>query len=169
MSDLQTGDGAYCGAEAGRAVSDLARVWAALTRAKWTAEHSPRWRERRAAAKESVAAAAQLADVEGRWETYVAPEVARLEAAIRTSGHEVEGLVASQEREAARWRRLATRGHSARHAADQFAYGLAVYREALEGEEGHAPRPRRRLLRPARSVTLVHHQPTAGREFGPDL
>ena len=84
LSDLQAGDGAYSGTEAGRAVSDLARARAALTRAKWAAEHSPRWRERRAAAKESAAVAAQLADAEGRWQAYVAPEVARLEAAIYT-------------------------------------------------------------------------------------
>ena len=44
LSDLQAGHGAYSGTEAGRAVSDLACGRAALTRAKWTAEHSPRWR-----------------------------------------------------------------------------------------------------------------------------
>jgi len=169
LSDLHTGDGAYCGTEAGRAVSDLGRARALLTMSKWTAEQGRRWRERRAAAKESAAVAVQLADAEGRWETFVAPEVARLEAAIYTSRQEVEGLVASQEREAARWRHLAAQGHRARHAADQFTYGLAVYREGLEGEEGHTPRPGRRPLRPASSVALGHYQPPIGRELGPDL
>ena len=53
-----------------------------LTTANWAAGHSPRWRERRAAANESAAAAAQLADAEQRWGAYVCPEAARLEAAI---------------------------------------------------------------------------------------
>ena len=133
LLDLQTGKGAYSGTEVGRAVSDLALARAALTRATWAAEHSSRWRERRAAAKESATVAAQLADTEGRWKAYVAPEVARLEAAIDAARQGIERLVGSQEREAARWGRLAERGHIIGRAAGQFADGLAVYREALDG------------------------------------
>jgi hypothetical protein len=49
LSDLKVGRGAYSGTEAGRAVSDLARARGALTAATWAAEHSPRWRDGRAA------------------------------------------------------------------------------------------------------------------------
>ena len=169
LSDLQTAAGAYSGTEAGRAVSDLVCARAALTRGKWTAEHSPRWLERRAAAKQSAAASAQIADAEGRWEAHAAPEVARLEAAIHTARQNVEGLVGSQEREAARWSRLAEHGHAAGSAADRLAAGLAVYREALEGEKSHTPWQDPRPVRRAPSVAPVHHQPTLGRDFGPDL
>jgi hypothetical protein len=110
-------------------------------------------------------AATQFADAEARWKAYVAPEVARLEAAISAVRQDVERLVASQEREAARRGRLAGRGHSARRASERFAAGLAVYREALEGEEIQTRRRARRAVRPA----PVHDEPTAGRDFGPDI
>ncbi len=87
------------------------------------AEHSPRWRERRAAAKESAAAAAELADVEQRWQAYAAPEIARLEAAIYEARQDVEGLVSSQESEAARWWLMADRGHAAGRTVQRFAVG----------------------------------------------
>ena len=111
-----------------------------MTRAKWGAEHSPRWRERRAAAKETAAAAARVADAEGRWQAYAAPEMARLEAAIYEARQDVEGLVASQESEAARWWLLADRGHVAGRTAQRFAVGLAGYREVLDGEKSHTPK-----------------------------
>ena len=66
-------------------------------------EQGERWRERRAAAKESAAEAAHLSDAEGRWQAYVGPEEARLEDAIYQARRDVEGIVASQERPAARW------------------------------------------------------------------
>ncbi len=89
------------------------------------------------AAKDSATVAAQLADAEGRWEAYVTPVVARLEAAI-VAGHQgIERLVGSQEREAGRWGRLAERSHRAGRAAAQFADGLAVYREALDEGKSH--------------------------------
>ena len=97
LSDLHTGAGTYRGTEAGRAVSDLARARAAVDQAKWTAEHSPRWRERRAAAKESAAVAVQLADVELCWEAHVAPEAGRLAASIDADRKEVK-VGASQAR-----------------------------------------------------------------------
>ena len=86
------------------------------------AEHSPRWRERRAAAKESTAAAAELADVEQRWAN-AAPEIARLEAAIYEARQDVEGLVSTQESEAARWWLMADRGHTAGRTVQRFAVG----------------------------------------------
>lgn len=78
LSDLQAGSGSYRGTEAGRAASDLVVAREALAGVKWAAEHSPHRRERRAAAREAVAAATELADAERRWQSYVLPEVARL-------------------------------------------------------------------------------------------
>ena len=169
LSDLQAGAGAYSSTEAGRAVSDLAHAQAALTRAKWTAEHGSRRRERRAAAKESPAVAAQLADAEGRWEAHVAPEVARLEAAIHTARQDVEGLMGSQEQEAVRCARLAERGHTTGRAADRLAAGLAVYREALDGDKNHSPGQRRAAVQPGYSVAVAHPWPPIGQDLGPGL
>jgi hypothetical protein len=168
LSDLQAGDGAYCGTEAGRAVSNLARARAGLTRARWEAEHSPRWRQRRAAAKESAAVAAQLADAEGRWQAYVAPEVARLEAAIYAARQDVDGLVASQEREA-RWARLAQRGHTTGRAADRLASGLARYREVLNGEKAQAPTHGRRLGQREPWLAPAHTWQPVGHDSGPEM
>ena len=169
LEDLKGGTGTYAATEVGRAVSDLARARAALTKAKWTAEHSPRWRERRTANKKVTGGAAHLADSEGRWESYVAPEVARLQAAIDAARQDVDRLVASREREVARSVRLAERGHIARRAAGQFAAGLVVYREALD--EGKSPTlsRERRPPRPAPWLPPGHHEPSAGRDFGPGL
>ena len=113
LLDLQAGNGAYSCTEVGRAVSDLAFARAALTKAKWVAECSPRWRERRTATKEAAAAAARLTGAEGRWQDYVAPELARLESAMYQARQDVECLAASEEREATRWGRVAERGLSA--------------------------------------------------------
>jgi glucose/arabinose dehydrogenase len=166
---LQTGDGTYRGTEAGRAASDLTRAPAALTRAKWKAEHGPRWRERRAAAKKSANVAGQLADAEQRWRAYVVPEAARLEAIIGAARQVIDGLVRSQERESARRGQLARRGHSAGRAAARFADGLAVYREALDDGKSHTLSRGQRPLRPAPWVAPVHHQPTVERDIGPDI
>ena len=169
LFDLQAGDGAYSGTEAGRAVSDLARAGAALSRAKWTAQHSPRWRERRAAIKESAAMAAQLDYAEARCQAYVAPQVARLEAAIYIARQNVESLVASQENEAARWRRLAVRGQALGRAADRFTPGLAGYRDGLDAGKSHSLRQGRRPVRPTPSVPRTYAQPSDGLDLGPGL
>jgi hypothetical protein len=158
LLDLQAGNGAYSGTEMGRAVSELTSARAALAKSEWVAEYSPRWRERRTAAKESAAAAARLADAEGRWQDCVAPELARLEGAIYEARQDVECLAASQEREAARWGHLAERGHAVGRAADQFAVGLAVYRDELDGEKRHSPRQGRRPVRATPSVSPAYLQ-----------
>ena len=138
-----------------------------LGQGQWVAEHSPRWRERRAAAKESAAGTAQLADAEARWEAYVAPEMARLETAMHTARQHLEGLVCCQEREAARWNRLAVRSHSAGRAAGQFADSLTAYREALDVGKSPTLSGGRRPLRPAPWVPPAHHQPPVQRNVRP--
>jgi hypothetical protein len=99
LSDLKVGLGAYSRTEAGRAVADLAGARGALTATTWAAEHSPRWRDRRAAVKESDALACQLAEAGQRWQAHVAPEAGRLETAILEGRRVVDGLVARHERQ----------------------------------------------------------------------
>ena len=169
LSDLQAGNGTYAGSEPGRAVSDLARARAASTRVKWSVEQGERWRERRAAAKESAAEAAHLSDAEGRWQAYVGPEEARLEDAIYQARRDVEGIVASQERPAARWWALAERGHAAGRVAQRSAVGLAGYREVLDGDKSHRPKHGRGPVQPAPSVAPVYVRPPVGQDLGPDL
>ncbi len=82
LSDLNAGNGAYSGTEAGRAVADGACAEGALNAASWAAEYGPRWRQRRAAARESTGSAAQLAEADRRWQAHGAPEAARLKAEI---------------------------------------------------------------------------------------
>ena len=100
--DLLAGRGAYLGTEAGQAVSDLARAEAGLAAARRAAENGSHWWGRRAEAKEAAAWAERHADARRRWLDHVAPEAARLDAAIGLRRDEVERLNASVERQAAR-------------------------------------------------------------------
>ncbi len=118
----------------GRAVSDLARAQAGLGAAEWAAEHSRRWRDRRAATKESATLSAQVADAEQRWRAHVLPEVARLETVIYEARQDVELLVTGQDRQVARWFLLAKRGNAAGRAAEQFAAGLGRLPGRADGE-----------------------------------
>ena len=164
LADLQVGTGPYRRTEAGRAVSDLASAQASLIAAKWAAEHSPRWRGRRAAAKESAVVAGQLADAERRWRTHVAPELARLEAQVFEGQGAVGSLLAHQEAQAARWWPLAERGHALKRDVQRFAVGLTSYREGLDGKRTSAPKHVGGPLYPApTATTAIDH------DYGPGM
>jgi hypothetical protein len=169
LSDLQAGTGAYRGTEAGRAASDRACAREALGSARWAADHSRRRRERRMAARESVAAASELANAERRWQAYVVPEAARLQAVLRERTRAVEALIAENKRHADRSRRLAelgaARGSDARH----FAEGLASYRDHLDVTGSQAPKNVAGAAYGAIQVPVAHHQPAVGHDTGPDL
>ncbi len=169
LADLQAGGGPYRGTEAGQAVSDLARAQTSLTAAKWAAEHSPRWRGRRAAAKESAVAAGQLADAGERRQVHVAPESARLEAKVSEGQQAVRSLLARQEAQTARWRPLAERGHALEREAQHFAVGLAGYREGLDDAGGQAPKHPRHAVRATPWAAPAHLQSPAEHSHGPDL
>ena len=169
LSDLQTGSGAYRGTEAGRAASDLAGAREALDSARWVAEHSPRRRERRAAARESMAAATELANAERRWQAYVVPEAARLRATLQERTRAVEALIAENERQADRSRRLGDLGATLGSDARQFAAGLASYRDHLDVTGSRAPRHVAGVMYGALHTPVSHHQPAVGHDIGPDL
>jgi hypothetical protein len=82
-ADLDTGGGVYHQSEAGRAVRDLHDAQAAAERARWDAEHAPRWRERRTAAKQAATWAERETDARRRFQMYVAPETTRLDGDIQ--------------------------------------------------------------------------------------
>ena len=113
--------------------------------------------------------AAQLADAERALAGSRRPEVARLEAAIYEARQDVEGLVASQDSEAARWWLLAERGHAAGRAAERFAAGLAGYREGLDGEKSHPPEACSGPATRHHGRRQLHLQPPVGRGYGPDF
>lgn len=169
LSDLRAGSGDHVGTEAGRAVSDLARSQAALTATRWAAEHSPRRRERKDAAKESVAVAGQLADAERRWQAYVAPEAARLQVVIHERQEAVDGLAAQHERQVGRSRRLAELGKALEGAAHQFAFGLDGYRARLDSGGSRAPSNGTAASYRVPQVAATYHQPLVEHDLGPDM
>ena len=101
-ADLDTGAGVYHDSEAGRAVRDLRDAQRAGERARWEAEHAPRWRERRAAAKQAATWAEREADASQRWQTHVAPEIARLDADIQQLENTIADLVTRAEKQRSR-------------------------------------------------------------------
>jgi hypothetical protein len=169
LSDLKAGGGAYSGTEAGRAVSDLARAEAASKTAAWAAEHSPRWRQRRAAAKESAASAGQLAEAERRWQAHVAPEAARLEREILESRQAVDELVARGERQVSRGGLLAERGQTYKRAADGLSVALDGYRDWLDGTQRQARKQAAAAIHRALRMPAEHSQPSVSHDPGPDL
>ncbi len=116
------------------------RSWG-VAAARWAAEHSPRRRDRRAAAKKSAAVAGQLAEAEQRWRAYVGPEAARLEAAIEEGRRAVEELVASYERQMAQSRPLLERRQMLLRSSEQLAVGLGRYRDHVDGGDSRTARP----------------------------
>jgi hypothetical protein len=78
-ADLDTGDGVWQDSDAGRAVTDLAQGRHARQRAEFAADHADRWRDRRAARKEAGVWAQREVDAQERWDTHVAPAIARLD------------------------------------------------------------------------------------------
>ena len=169
LSDLRAGTGAYRGTEAGRAASDLAGAREALAGARWAAEHSPRWRERRVAARESAVAAGELADAEQRWQAYVAPEASRLQAVLHERTRTVEALIAENERHTDRLRGLAELSAALGSDARQFAAGLGSYRDHLDVTGRQAPKHVRGSIYGVRHAPLGHGQPDVGNDLGPDL
>jgi hypothetical protein len=169
LSDLQAGSGAYRATEAGRAVSDLAGTQEVLTATRWAAEHSPRRRERKAAAKESAIATGRLADAERRWQEHVAPDAARLQAVLHERQLEVDTLLAPYERQFARSRHLAELGSGFGRDARRLAAGLDGYRARLELANTRAPEHRTGTSYRSSQVQATHYQPPLGRDAGPDV
>jgi hypothetical protein len=168
LSDLQAGTGAYRGTEAGRAASDLVVAQAALTASTWVAEHSPRRRERRAAIRQSSVLAGELADAERRWQAYVVPEEARLQAVSHERAQAVEALIAVNDRHADRSERLADLGATLASDARHFGAGLGSYRDHLDVTKSQALKHARGPIYGVLHASVGSHRPTLEHDPGPE-
>ncbi|MGO9659493.1 MAG: hypothetical protein ACLQVK_08710 [Acidimicrobiales bacterium] len=166
--DLLAGRGAYLGTEAGQAVSDLARAEAGLAAARRAAENGSHWWGRRAEAKEAAAWAERHADARRRWLDHVAPEAARLDAAIGLRRDEVERLNASVERQAARSAGVTDLRRLSQGFVRVLLAGLELYRHGLDNPGGPAVGRARPSPYPSRAPS-VYSSPAPHHDFGPDL
>jgi conjugative relaxase-like TrwC/TraI family protein len=141
-SDLKSGWGIYQHTEAGRAVADLDETKRELFSARAEAEYGARWRDRRAGAKQTVNWARREKHAEERWQTYGAPEAARLESEIERHRAVVEQLTARREAQAAAHRLSVERRWTLQCDAHQLAVGVGSHRDNLDGSPPPAPRRR---------------------------
>jgi hypothetical protein len=167
--DLLAGRGAYLGTEAGQAVADLARAEAGLATARRAAENGSHWWARRAEAKEADAWAERHADARRRWLDHVAPEAARLDAAIGLRRDEVERLNASVDRQAARSAGVTDQRRLTQGFARVLVSRLERYRHGLDSPGrpavGHGGRP----VYPPLGMPSIYSAPTPHHDRGPDL
>jgi hypothetical protein len=168
-ADLLAGRGAYLATEAGQAVADLARAEAGLATARRVAENGSHWWARRAEAKEADAWAERHADARRGWLEHVAPEAARLDAAIDLRRDELSRLEASVDRQTARSAAV-TDQHKLHQGFARVLVGrLEQYRHSLDSPGrppvGRAlPSPYPPLRAPA-----VYSAPAPERDHDPDL
>jgi len=139
-ADLKSGWGIYQHTEAGRAVSDLADAKRGLFSARAEAEYGARWRDRRAGAKQADHWTGREKDAQERWETYVAPEVVRLETEITRHQGTVDQLTARRERQTAAARFSVERRWSLQSDVHRLAVRLDSHRDKLDGIPQLVPR-----------------------------
>jgi hypothetical protein len=167
--DLLAGRGAYLGTEPGQAVADLARAEAGLATARRAAENGSHWWARRAEAKEADAWAEHHTDARRRWLDHVAPEAARLDAAIGRRRDEVERLNASVDRQAARSAGVTDQRRLTQGFARVLVARLELYRHGLDSPGrpavGHGGRP----VYPPLGMPSIYSAPTPHHDRGPDL
>ncbi len=132
-ADLDTGRGAYQHTHVGRAVTDLAEAQAALSAARWRAEHGTSWRDRHGAAKEVGSCAEREKDAQLRWKIHVAPEAARLDTEVASHQTTVEQLSSGLERQTAASRLTSERAWNLQRTASRLAAGLDAHRDQLDG------------------------------------
>jgi hypothetical protein len=168
-AELRAGRGAYFGTDAAQAVADLARAEAGLAAARREAENGSHWWARRAEAKEAAAWAERHADARRRWLDHVAPEAARLDAAIGLRRDELARLDASVDRQAARSAAVNDQRRLKQSFVGVLLARLEQYRHGLDSPGrpavGHVGRP----VYPPLGVPSVHSAPTPHHDRGPDL
>jgi hypothetical protein len=167
--DLLAGQGAYLGTEEGQAVADLARAEAGLAAARREAENGSHWWARRAEAKEAAACAERHADARRRWLDHVAPEAARLDAAIGLRRDELARLNASVDRQAARFAVVTDQRKLHQGFVGVLVARLELYRHGLDSPGRPAVGNVGRPVHPPLGVPSVHSAPTPHHDRGPDL
>jgi hypothetical protein len=113
-----------------------------------------------------MAAAAELADAELRWRSYIVPEAARLQTVLDGRTRSVEVLSAENARQVERSRRQSDLGATLGSDARQFAAGLASYRDYLELNKRQVPNHVRGPAYSVRHATLGHGHPAVGHDTG---
>jgi len=149
-ADLDSGRGVYEQTEAGRAVQDLRAAQAAAERAHRDAEHAPRWRERRTAAKQAATWAEREADAHDRFQIYVAPEATRLEADIERREKTFAEIVARAQEQQVAYRATIDTMFERTHEVRDLSRIVRAYQDHLDGIQPPAPRP---------AARTIHHQP----------
>jgi hypothetical protein len=133
-ADLAVGAGVYHGTDAGRAVRDLHQARARHQEAAHAAEHADRRRDRRSAAKQADTEAAEQADAQRRFDTYVTPEAARLGNRIDRHRDALDQLNRRQDAFKQAERKVRAHGVRAGQAAHQLGTQLDNrYRANLDG------------------------------------
>ena len=150
-------------------IADLARAEAGLATARRAAENGSHWWARRAEAKEAAAWAERHGDARRRWLDHVAPEAARLDAAIGRRRDEVERLNASVDRQAARSAGVTDQRRLTQGFARVLVARLELYRHGLDSPGrpavGHGGRP----VYPPLGMPSIYSAPTPHHDRGPDL
>ncbi len=168
-ADLLAGRGDYLGTKAGEAVSDVALAETGLAGARREAEHGSHWWARRTAAKKVAAWAERQTDARQRWQDHVAPEVARLDAAIGLRRDQLERLNASLERQTTRSATVVDRRRVAQGIVAGLGARVEQYRDHLDSS-GRQPVGRAALpVNPSIGAPTAYPAPAPGRDHGPDL
>jgi conjugative relaxase-like TrwC/TraI family protein len=149
-ADLDTGGGVYHQSEAGRAVRDLHDAQAAAERARWDAEHAPRWRERRTAAKQAATWAERETDARRRFQMYVAPETTRLDGDIQRREKTFSEIVSRAQKQQVAYRATVDTMFERSREARDLSRIVSAYQDHLDGIQPPAPRP---------ATRTIHHQP----------
>jgi conjugative relaxase-like TrwC/TraI family protein len=142
-ADLETGGGIWTDREEGRAVRDLAQARQERQKTDWAADHGGRWRDRHAARKQASMWAQREVDAQQRWDTNVAPTIARLDHDIAERQATLEHAAERFQQQRAASRAVIDHGHDQQDHASRLAQRTAAHRNHLDG-----------LPSPPRSVTL---------------
>ena len=140
-----------------------------MAAARRAAENGSHWWGRRAEAKEADAWAERHADARRRWLDHVAPEAARLDAAIGLRRDELERLNASVDRQAARSAAVTDQRKLTQGFVGVLVARLELYRHGLDSPGrpavGHAGPP---VYLPL-GLPSIYSPPAPHHDPGPDL
>jgi conjugative relaxase-like TrwC/TraI family protein len=162
-ADLDTGRGVWRDSEAGRAVGDLGQARRAREQAERAAEHGARWRDRHASRKEAGLWAQRALDAQQRWDTHVAPLIARLDEQIACHQSTLEGAATRYEHQRAANRAVIDHGLQQRQFAKNLARRVGAERDRLDGVPTAAETHQAaiRAHQPRRLEAAPQHEPPA--------
>jgi hypothetical protein len=152
QAELQAGAGRYTDTPAGRAARDLPQARAARERAEWDAQHAPRRRDRRTAAKQADHWTSREGDAHQRYQHHTAPELERLDRTIESCHSRLVHLEDQQNRYQQAEQTLRGQDLDAVRLARRLSGRLGRYRDQLDGVPA-APAPTPLLNHPQRSQT----------------